>query len=284
MNRVALITGATEGIGHGAALAFARRGWTVHVLGRNPERAAAVLDELKAINPDREHRKFLVDLSTIEANRRFLDQYVAEHERLDYALLNAMVYTAKTSMTDDGIETSFAVGTLSRYMFTVRLSELLANTRGSRLSYMTMVSGLPERVDIPSVTRPGLHIFKAELQAFLCHSLMTCFFKRDALTTVAIEEQDPGLVQTRQVGLHPWWFRLYLQLPRIKRDSLQPEEYGQVLAHHVESTDAAACAGFAFKKGKLMPYNAQILGSRDHFYELMEACREMTGVSHEEMA
>ena len=284
MSRVALITGATEGIGHGAALAFAHRGWTVHVLGRNPDRAAAVLDELTAINPDQPHRKFLVDLSTIEANKRFLEQYAAEHDRLDYALLNAMVYTPKTSMTDDHIETSFAVGTLSRYLFTVKLSHLLAKAQGARLSHMTMVSGLPERVDIASVNKPGLHIFKAELQAFLSHSLMTYFFRREALTSVAIEEQDPGIVQTRQVPLHPWWFRLMLQLPRHRKDTMAPLQYGQVLAHHVENTDPCACAGRAFKKGRLVPYDVTLLDSRDHFYELMEACRYMTGISWEEMA
>lgn len=284
MSRVALITGATEGIGRGAALAFARRGWTVHVLGRNADRAAAVLDELTAISPDRPHRRFLVDLSTIEANTRFLERYVAEHDRLDYALLNAMVYTPKTSMTDDDIETSFAVGTLSRYLFTVKLSHLLAKAEGARLSYMTMVSGLPDRVDIASVTKPGLHIFKAELQAFLSHSLMTYFFSREGLTSVAIEEQDPGIVQTRQLPLHPWWFRLMLQLPRHRKDTTGPLEYGQILAHHVENTDARACAGCAFKKGRLVPYDGRILGSRADFYELMEACRDMTGVSWEEMA
>ena len=227
---------------------------------------------------------YVVDLSTIEANTRFLERYVAEHDRLDYALLNAMVYTPKTSMTDDDIETSFAVGTLSRYLFTVKLSHLLAKARGARLSYMTMVSGLPDRVDIASVTKPGLHIFKAELQAFLSHSLMTYFFRREGLTSVAVEEQDPGIVQTRQVPLHPWWFRLMLQLPKYRKDTMDALEYGQVLAHHVENTDAGACAGRAFKKGRLVPYNARILESKDHFYELMEACRDMTGVAWEEMA
>ena len=115
-----------------------RRDFVVHVLGRNADRAAAVVDELIAISPDRPQRQFLVDLSTIEASTRFLERYVAEHDRLDYALLNAMVYTPKTSMTDDNIETSFAVGTLSRYPFTVKLSHLLAKAQGARLSYMTM--------------------------------------------------------------------------------------------------------------------------------------------------
>jgi len=283
MSRVALITGATEGIGYGVARAFAARGWTVHIVGRNNNKGAAVLRELRSLNSDAPHKLFLVDLSTIEANEQFLGDYIGKHDQLDYVLLNAMVYTPETSMTSDNIETSFAVGTLSRYMFTVRLSPMLAKTPGSRLAYMTMTTELPDDVDIPSVTQPGLDIFKAELQVFLTHSLMTYFFKQDRLTSINIEEQDPGLVWTRQLDLHPP--EMVEEIKQVAaKDATFPEEYGQIIAHHVESTDAAACAGFAFLKGQLQPYGTKILGSRDHFYELMAACEQMTGVSYKRFA
>ncbi len=50
--RVAIVTGGNGGIGRGIALALARAGASVAILGRNPEKNGQVLGELKAIgNP-----------------------------------------------------------------------------------------------------------------------------------------------------------------------------------------------------------------------------------------
>ena len=47
-NKVAIVTGATSGMGRATAVLFAKEGAKVVVVGRNEERAKAVVDGIKA--------------------------------------------------------------------------------------------------------------------------------------------------------------------------------------------------------------------------------------------
>ncbi len=60
--RVAIVTGATSGIGLATATALAGLGAEVHLVGRDPGRGAAALGAVEAVGPSRAHLH-LVDLS-----------------------------------------------------------------------------------------------------------------------------------------------------------------------------------------------------------------------------
>ena len=47
-NKVAIVTGATSGMGRATAVLFAQEGAKVVVVGRNEERAKAVVDRIKS--------------------------------------------------------------------------------------------------------------------------------------------------------------------------------------------------------------------------------------------
>jgi short-subunit dehydrogenase len=65
-----IITGATEGIGKAAAHDFARRGATLTIIGRQRDKTARVLDELKTDSGNEKIDMLLCDLSRLADVRR----------------------------------------------------------------------------------------------------------------------------------------------------------------------------------------------------------------------
>ena len=84
--------------------------------------------------------------------RRFLDEYVSAHQALDLLILNANAVTRKVSLTVDGIETTFAVGYMSRYLFSLKLNALLAAGNQARVVH---VGGTLLASDIPTTAFPS---------------------------------------------------------------------------------------------------------------------------------
>jgi short-subunit dehydrogenase len=60
-----LVTGATDGLGKRVASALARRGATVLLHGRSPERLEATLEELRGQTSSQKVDSYLADLSSV---------------------------------------------------------------------------------------------------------------------------------------------------------------------------------------------------------------------------
>ena len=67
-----LITGATNGIGRVTAEALAKMGANLILVGRNPEKTARVLQEIKTASGNQQVEALLADLSLMEDVRRLL--------------------------------------------------------------------------------------------------------------------------------------------------------------------------------------------------------------------
>ena len=89
-DKVAIVTGATAGIGRATALAFAKDGAKVAVAGRRESEGVAVVAEIKAAGGEACFVK--TDVSVEADSKNLVDKTLAAYGRLDFAFNNAGIF------------------------------------------------------------------------------------------------------------------------------------------------------------------------------------------------
>ncbi|MDQ2743794.1 MAG: SDR family oxidoreductase [Chloroflexota bacterium] len=131
--KVAVITGASQGIGKETALGLARMGATVGMVARDEARGRAAVEDVKAITGNGNVYLFLADLSSQEQIRRLAKEIGASFVRLDVLVNNAGALNLQRTVTMDGIETTFAVDHLAYFLLTALLLPMLESSAPSRI-------------------------------------------------------------------------------------------------------------------------------------------------------
>jgi NAD(P)-dependent dehydrogenase (short-subunit alcohol dehydrogenase family) len=120
-NKIALVTGSTDGVGRHVAIDLARRGATVLVHGRNRQRAEAAIAEVRQ-QGSAGARFYQADFSSLDEVRALAAAVCRDHDRLDLLINNAGIGTRsggpERRTSADGHELRFAVNFLSGFLLT----------------------------------------------------------------------------------------------------------------------------------------------------------------------
>ncbi|MEU3983249.1 SDR family NAD(P)-dependent oxidoreductase [Streptomyces sp. NPDC026672] len=130
---VAVITGATSGLGRITALELAGRGYRLGVVARSRARAQALLADLRAAAPGAPADVFLADLSLVSEARRLGEEIAAAYPRLDVLVNNAGVHAFSQRVTSEGLAEMTAVNHLAPFALTAALIPTLAAGGPSRV-------------------------------------------------------------------------------------------------------------------------------------------------------
>lgn len=134
MEKIALVTGASSGIGKETALALAKQGFCVIIHGRNPEKTKAVFDEIKQKSGNKNLDMFTADLSLMNEVRGFAEKIKSKYSRLDVLINNAGGQFGSTrKVTAEGHEKTFAINTLAPFLLTNLLLPLLEKSALARV-------------------------------------------------------------------------------------------------------------------------------------------------------
>ena len=137
--RLAVITGATGGLGYETALALAGAGARVVLTGRNPAKGAVALAHIRAAHPGADIRYDTLDLASLASIEDFAERFKRKHDALDVLVNNGGVMAPPArQVTVDGFELQFGTNYLSHFALTAQLLPLL--TRGRRARVVNLSS------------------------------------------------------------------------------------------------------------------------------------------------
>ncbi len=108
-------------------------GANVLLHGRNREKGKAVLEDVSKISGNNDIELFIADLSSQRLVRMLASEILEKHDRLHVLINNAGIFQKERRLTEDGIETTFAVNYLAPFLLTNLLLDLLKESAPSRI-------------------------------------------------------------------------------------------------------------------------------------------------------
>lgn len=148
---VAVVTGASSGIGLHLAEELARRGAHVVLAVRDPERGAAAVARVREGVPGAVLSVQELDLADLASVRAGAKELGARFSRLDLLVNNAGVMWTDRARTPDGHELQFATNHLGHFALTGLLLDSLRAAPGARVVTISSYLHRLGRVDFPDL-------------------------------------------------------------------------------------------------------------------------------------
>ena len=208
--RIAVITGTTHGIGRVTARVLAEAGFTLVMLCRNLDAAAAVRTEILRAAPSAAVHVLHCDLASLASVRACAGHVQRDFESIALLINNAGMVSARHRMSVDGYELTFASNHLGPFLLTgLLLGRMAARGRivnvASRAHYRGILD--LEHVDTPSARYDPRAAYARSKLANVLHTFALA--QRLAGSEVTANCLHPGIVAT---NLLPRWLRMLQRL------------------------------------------------------------------------
>lgn len=256
--RVAVVTGASSGVGQAVARALAASGWHVIAVGRDAGRTAAAADDIRSsAAPGVRVDVIRGDLALLSDTARMADEISSLTDRVHVLINNAGGVRAERVITDEGNEATFAGNHLGHFLLTNRLMPRL------RAAAATSAPGTARVVSVSSNAHESSSgIDWSDLQqtrewssgksyvlAKLCNILFTReLARRAAADGVVALVMHPGVVASNFSSHAEPRMRSYLATLK----SLSPEEAADTAVWLATSPEAAPMTGGYFQNRQLL--------------------------------
>jgi NAD(P)-dependent dehydrogenase (short-subunit alcohol dehydrogenase family) len=131
--KVCMVTGATAGIGLETAKQLAQMGATVIIVGRNADKCARTVAQIRQATGNAQVESMVADLSALKQIRALAQQFKNQYQRLDVLVNNAGAYLIRRHQGIDGFELTFALNHLNYFLLTNLLLDTLIASAPSRI-------------------------------------------------------------------------------------------------------------------------------------------------------
>ncbi|WMT90882.1 oxidoreductase [Pelagibacterium sp. H642] len=193
--RTAVVTG-TGGLGFEDALALARAGAEVIIAGRNPQKGAQAVAQIRAQVSSANVRFEQLDLASLKSVQDFAARLSRQRDSLDLLINNAGVMVPPTRQeTSDRFELQLGTNYLGHFALTARLLPLLRKGSAPRVVTLSSVAARQGQIDFDDLqSAKGYNPMRAYSQSKLACLMFAFELQR---------RSDAGRWGITSVAAHP---------------------------------------------------------------------------------
>jgi len=253
-NKVAVVTGANSGLGFETAKALAAQGAQVVLLSRSADKGQEALDKIFAATQNDQLELLTVDLSSQASIRETGQKILAKHPVIDTLVNNAGTWISEFSLTEDGVETMFAVNHLAYVLMSHVLYPAIRKAEDGRIVCVASDSHFQFKVNYEDLNLTHkYHGLRAYAQSKGANVMFVSELdKRKPDDNVSSYAIQPGLVKTDIGVKRTNW--LHALAWKIRRSGgVSPAEGARCQVFCASAAEAKGQSGLYWDKCKPKP-------------------------------
>ncbi len=278
-DKIVIVTGANAGIGKVTTQELAEMGAHVILVCRNEKKGKKTLQEIKKLSKNNNLDLMLCDFSSLKSINNFVKNFKKKHKKIDVLLNNHGAVFLKKTMTEDGIEATFAVNHLGYFSLTLQLLDLVKASDYSRIVNVASSSNYKVKkleLDDYNWERRKYRLLTAYAESKI-YNIMFTFLLAEKLkgTGVSANCLHPGYIRT-DIGLNH--FLLKPLNPIVKRKAKPLEEGAETSVYLASSPEVENVTGKYYHIMKEREPN-ELAFDKKKQKELWDLSMSLTGLS-----
>ena len=247
--KTCIITGATDGIGLELAVRLGGMGARLVLVGRNRAKGDAALAMLGERVPGVSAEMHYADLSRRGDIQRLAPELLAAAPRIDVLLNNAGAFIGRRTVTEDGLEQTFALNHMGYFRLTALLRERLIASAPARIVNVASEAHRHTQLDFADLQNAKRYNgWKAYRRSKLANILFTReVARRLAGTGVTANCLHPGFVATRFGDNNHGWWRWSIAIAK-RLMAIPVERGGETPVYLASSPEVEGVSGKYFDK------------------------------------
>jgi NAD(P)-dependent dehydrogenase (short-subunit alcohol dehydrogenase family) len=244
-DKVCVVTGGTDGIGKAAAHALAARGAKLLIHGRDRDKGARVVAELKARSGNPAIELLAADFDSLAEVRQLAAAVRERAPRIDVLVNNAGSMYTKRTISKDGYEMTLAVNHLAPFLLTHLLLDRLKHGGPARIVTTASIAHKSAKISFDDLLAgPEYSPMGAYATSKLANILFTRgLAKRLQDTAVTATCLHPGFVRTNfgRNNEVPAWLTPIIKLAFLF--ARKPEKGAETIVYLAASPEVEGASG-----------------------------------------